>query len=269
MSGSVSPSVPMATPVSAMGRPVLRPGLHVVRRDDQHLQLGLDDPDRLVVRDQPGLREALARPDLPAPAAVAPVLDSLAARGWLVDAAELRAEADRRRARRAPVHVQGDPVLVPAVARICAAADVAVTDPADGAPRLVVSRGEPRRVVADALMRQDVPHLWLAVFPGGVRVGPFVQPGRSACLRCVDAHLGDLDPRRATVLHQLDDEPRGGSPVDPALLTLGAAWAVRDLVRALDGDGPSLASTTVTVSADLEVAVRTWLRHPHCGCAWG
>jgi hypothetical protein len=42
----------------AMTRPVLRPGLHVVRRDDAHLQLGLDDPDRFVLPDRPGLLDA-------------------------------------------------------------------------------------------------------------------------------------------------------------------------------------------------------------------
>ena len=93
---------------------------------------------------------------------------------------------------------------------------------------------------------------------------------RSACLRCVDAHLGEIDPRRATVLHQLDDLP--SAPLvdpDPCLLHLAVAWAVRDIVRILDGSPPSLRSATLTVSEDLDVTRRDWLRHPHCGCAWG
>ena len=56
---------------------------------------------------------------------------------------------------------------------------------------------------------------------------------------------------------------------DPCLLELGGAWAVRDVVRRLDGELPSLRSATVTVTDDLEVTRRDWLRHPHCGCAWG
>jgi bacteriocin biosynthesis cyclodehydratase domain-containing protein len=119
-------------------------------------------------------------------------------------------------------------------------------------------------------MRSDVAHLWLAAFPASVRVGPFVEPGRSACLRCVDAHLGERDPRRATVLHQLGDRPTGAEPVyDAALALAGAGLAVRDLARHLAGHPSGLRSTTLTLGADLAVTRRGWLRHPHCGCAWG
>src|SRR5262249_59908079 len=84
---------------------------------------------------------------------------------------------------------------------------------------LVMTYGEPRRALADALMREDEPHLWVAAYPRRVRLGPFVEPGRSACLRCVDAHLGERDARRATVLHQLDELPRAPDLVpDPSLV---------------------------------------------------
>jgi bacteriocin biosynthesis cyclodehydratase domain-containing protein len=124
--------------------------------------------------------------------------------------------------------------------------------------------------VSDALVRDDVDHVWLALLPGAVRIGPFVEPGRTACLRCLDAHLGDRDPRRATVLHQLEEVSR--APVvdpDPCLVEVGIAWTVRDVVRRLDGRSPALRSATVTVTEDLEITRRDWLRHPHCGCAWG
>jgi hypothetical protein len=97
-----------------------------------------------------------------------------------------------------------------------------------------------------------------------------VEPGRTPCLRCVDAHLGERDARRATVLYQLDALPPAPYTVwDPCLLDLGVAWAVRDVVRRLDGQQPALRSASVTVTADLAVSRREWLRHPHCGCAWG
>jgi bacteriocin biosynthesis cyclodehydratase domain-containing protein len=157
-----------------------------------------------------------------------------------------------------------DPVI-----RACAAAGVRVADVASAAT-LVVTLGEPRRRTSDRLVRDDVAHLWLTVLPAAARIGPFVEPGRSACLRCVDAHLGERDARRATVLHQLDDLPVAPHAVwDPSLLDLGVAWAVRDVVRRLDGEPPALRSASVTVTADLEVTRRDWLRHPHCGCAWG
>jgi hypothetical protein len=252
---------------AALRRPALRAGLHVVRRDDGHLQIGLDDPDRLVLPDRPGLYDALNALDRPPGEPVRDVIDQLVAQGWVVDAA---AEAEARRAaavRRGPVALTVDPTLEDTVVRACAAASLRLEDTAR--LRLVMTLGEPRRALADALMRDDVPHLWVSVHPRRVRLGPFVEPGRSACLRCVDAHLGERDPRRATVLHQLDHlRSPAEVVVDPSLVSLAAAWAVRDVVRRLDGEVPALRSAEVTITDTLEIDRRDWLRHPHCGCAW-
>jgi hypothetical protein len=251
---------------SDLARPVLRDGLRVVRRDDRHLQVGLDPPDRLVLPDRPGLYEALNRLDRRPPECVRDVVDELVATGWVVDAAGARPSGTTRDRR--PIALTVDKTVEGAVRRACAAARLPVS--ADAAIRLVVTVGEPHRSLSDALVRDDVSHLWLSVLPTSVRIGPFVEPGRTACLRCLDAHLGDLDPRRATVLHQLQEvaAARRADP-DPCLVQLGVAWAVRDVVRRLDGRAPALRSATVTVTADLEVVCRDWLRHPHCGCAWG
>lgn len=252
----------------ALHRPVLRPGLRVVRRDDAHLQLGLDPPDRLVLRDRPRLLETLTslsrRPD----PALLPTLDGLVADGWVVDAGARPAPGQERV--RAPVEVDADAALAETVARACAAATLGVVDqPGSGTLRLVATLGEPRRDVSDALVRDDVTHVFVAVRPRSVRIGPFVEPGRTPCLRCVDAHLGERDPRRATVLHQLEQLPPRHDPWDRGLAQLACAWAARDVVRRLDGAVPALRATTVTVTDDLEVTRDRWLRHPHCGCAWG
>ncbi|HET7069945.1 MAG TPA: TOMM precursor leader peptide-binding protein [Nocardioides sp.] len=250
-----------------LARPVLRDGLHVVRRDDRHLQLGLDPPDRLVLDDRPGLHAALTHLDRRPPAELREVVSELVAEGWVVDAGDRGRSPDAASAR-APVALTVDATLEDPVLRVCSAAGI--TRATEAPVRLVATVGEPRRAVSDALVRDDVAHLWLAVLPGAVRIGPFVEPGRSSCLRCVDAHLGDRDPRRATVLHQLEDLPSAPrTDPDACLVRLAAAWAVRDLVRRLDGREPALRSATVTVTADLEVTHRAWLRHPHCGCAWG
>jgi hypothetical protein len=266
--GSV-PGMRTRTGWAGLARPVLRSGLHAVRRDDAHLQIGLDEPDRLVLRDQPGLLAALtALERTPAPG-LRPVLDRLVADGWVVDAAEPSRRARERAEQRPAVTLEADALLRDTVTRVCAGAGLRVAEQASAAT-LVVTLGEPRRRVSDRLVRDDVPHLWLAVLPTAVRVGPFVEPGRTACLRCVDARLGERDARRATVLHQLDELPVAPYAVwEPCLLDLGVAWAVRDTVRRLDGEAPALRSATVTVTADLEVTRRDWLRHPHCGCAWG
>jgi hypothetical protein len=255
-----------ATTWGDLVRPVLRDGLHVVRRDDEHLQLGLDPPHRLVLVDRPGLHETLTHLDHRPRGELREVVDQLVGDGWVIDGAD---PAGRRSSRsRGAVSLLADPLVADRFARTCAGAGLDRAD--DAALRLVVTVGEPRRAASDALVRDDVVHLWVAVLPHAVRLGPFVEPGRSACLRCVDAHLGEVDPRRATVLHQLEDLP--STPVtepEPCLVQLACAWAVRDVVRLLDGNEPSLRSATVEVTEDLEVTRRDWLRHPHCGCAWG
>ncbi len=251
---------------SDLARPALRDGLRVVRRDDRHLQVGLDPPDRLVVPDRPGLYDALTRLDHRPPESVREVVDQLVTRGWVVDAASTGRRAAARR--RAAIALTVDPTVEDALLRASASAGLMVAS--EAGTRLVATVGEPRRSLSDDLVRNDVAHLWLAVLPTSVRVGPFVEPGRTACLRCVDAHLGDLDPRRATVLHQLQELPAAAhTDPDPCLVQVGVAWAVRDVVRRLDGQAPALRSATVTVTTDLELTRRDWLRHPHCGCAWG
>jgi hypothetical protein len=248
-------------------RPVLRDGLHVVRRDDRHLQLGLDPPDRLVLVDRPGLHDVLTHLDRQPPAELRDVLAELVTDGWVVDARD-HGRTPYPESARPPVALTVDAMLEDPVLRACSAAGVARA--VEAPVRLVATVGEPRRAVSDSLVRDDIAHLWLAVLPRSVRVGPFVEPGRSSCLRCVDAHLGERDPRRATVLHQLEELPSAPlTDPDPCLVQLAVAWAVRDVVRRLDGGEPALRSATVSVTTDLEVTRTEWLRHPHCGCAWG
>ena len=80
---------------------------------------------------------------------------------------------------------------------------------------------------------------------GSRRIGPFVEPGRTACLRCVDAHEAEVDPRLPFLVEQAAMATDGGEPVDPVLDRLALAWAVRDLCRYLEGDEPSTWSATV------------------------
>jgi hypothetical protein len=247
-------------------RPVLRDGLRVVRRDDRHLQVGLDPPDRLVLADVPGLQQTLTHLDRRPPADLGDLVDRLVRDGWIVDASRRTSRVSGRS--RPPIAVDADAIVADRVRHACVTAGLSRQE--DAPTRLVVTVGEPRRSVSDALVRDDVAHLWVAVLPGRVRLGPFVLPGSTACLRCVDAHLGDVDPRRATVLHQLEELASAPeTDPDPCLVQLAVSWAVRDVVRLLDARPPALRSATVTVTEDLEVTRRDWLRHPHCGCAWG
>jgi hypothetical protein len=213
-----------------------------------------------VLPDEPGLHAALTHPDQRPTPELRPVLDRLVADGWVVDAAaEDRARRAARR-HRPPVALDADPTLAAALARACTAAQLDV-DPAAGV-RVVMTAGEPRRSVSDGLVRDDVPHLWVSVHARMVRIGPFVEPGRSPCLRCVDAHLGEVDPRRATVLHQLEDHSHAlAAEPDPLLVTIAASAAVRDVVRRLDGEAPAFRAADLAASPPLRL--RLGLSHHH------
>jgi hypothetical protein len=102
-----------------------------------------------------------------------------------------------------------------------------------------------------------------------------VVPGRTACLRCIDAHHTDADPAWPLLVRQYaaacrrDRADGTPEPVDPLLATLAVAWAARDLTAYADGGRPSTWSTTVTLDARPDrLETQAWLRHPGCGCSW-
>ncbi|MGO4255440.1 hypothetical protein, partial [Marmoricola sp. RAF53] len=137
---------------------------------------------------------------------------------------------------------------------------------------LVLSVGEPERELTDLLVHGSVPHLVLRLLEGTVVVGPLVVPGRTACLRCVDAHRADEDPLHPLLVathHRAVRHDGVAEPGDAARVALGVAWAVRDLVTHLDGGRAACWSATVRIPVDLAaLQVVRWLRHPACSCIW-
>ncbi|WP_299051248.1 hypothetical protein [uncultured Nocardioides sp.] len=280
-------------------RVCLRPGVRVVRRDATHLQVGLDDLG-LVVADRPATAAALA--ELATGRPVAPgqldprLLDDLTARGLLVDptamtalspagararasvgaafAAHGPAAAQRLTARRSlQVEVAGASDWAAQARELMTVAGLTVRAPdrrrRDSSGLLVLlGVGEPERARLDDAVRAGRPHLVLAAVQGRVRVGPFVVPGVTSCLRCLDAHLSERDPRRSLVVEQ---QGQGLEPVDPVLGTLAVAYAARDVVTWAEGGRPATWSATIEVSADAESGTtpRPVSPHPCCGCGWG
>ncbi len=253
-------------------RPVLRPGLRVYRRDDAHLQVGIDHP-RVVLPDSPGVRRLLT--DLEAGTgldALTPdaglALQRLADDGLVVEHREL---TSRRAQAVAVFATHGPEAPARLAARAACRVDVWAPEPwrstvgdwlahagvGTSAARqrpsvtLLIGVGEPRRSQLDGLVRDDHPHLVLTLLPDRARLGPFVAPGITACLRCLDAHLGEVDPRRALVIEQLEDAApapgRYDTVHDPLLAHAGAALAVRDLTAYAEGDRPATWSATITV----------------------
>lgn len=293
-------SASSAHPVPGLPRrPLLRPGARVVRRDDGHLQVGLAAPSRVVLRDDPASRAVLDAvregrpPPLDSPEAIGCCL-RLMDRGLVVDAdalfSALPVSGPRRESVAATFTEEGTDA--PWVLGTRAAVRVSVTGPdpwlsaastllvdsgvgvraAQPSAHLAIAVGEPRRSTLDRLVHAGDPHLLVTSVDGRLRVGPFVVPGVTACLRCLDAHLGEDDPRRALVIEQYADTlgaPLAPEPVDPALMTLALALAVRDMVRFVDGRQPATWSTTVDVDPGLSLTRTAWARHPQCGCTWG
>jgi bacteriocin biosynthesis cyclodehydratase domain-containing protein len=124
-----------------------------------------------------------------------------------------------------------------------------------------------RRGRLDAFVQEGRPHLVVSGLPTGWEIGPFVVPGRTACLRCVDAARAETDPRRAVVADQLA-RAAVAAPVSPAAQAAALALAVREVVAYVDGDVPATWSATLSLGATGPPSVTRWARHPLCGCAW-
>jgi bacteriocin biosynthesis cyclodehydratase domain-containing protein len=261
----------------------LAPGLRVVRRGPHHLQVGLYDDRRVVLpRTQPTeqvlawLREG--RPiDLREPA-VAATVERLVAAGCAQRRRDVQEQARRRRATR--VCLLGDDLgaglgFDTAAALSRAGLTRIVGDPAEADVVLVGSGGELARARTDPLVRDGVPHLVVRVVDAGAVIGPFVVPGETACLRCIDAHLSLADPDHVPVLARYvaaSDRPAADSGRDvtePALVVLALAWAVRDLLAHVDGSPPATCDRTVRLGPEPSRQVHTaWPRDPDCGCSW-
>lgn len=122
---------------------------------------------------------------------------------------------------------------------------------------LVASRlVDPHR--AARLMADDVPHLAVELAGDRSTVGPFVRPGRSACLSCLHSHRRDADPQWPLVAAQLLG--RSCTQTDPLVLVESAVVAAH-LLRSGETD------RSVVISAgDARREWRAHRPHPRCLC---
>ncbi len=256
------------------GRPRLAAGLRVVRRGREHVQVGLHEGRRALLPRTTAVEETLAtlldnRSLEPAPTAEM-VLETLHRHGCLTDTAE---DADRARRRHARVALHGS---VATERDLLTGLGVRVVAPGQAAEAaLVAVQGELDRDRLDGLVRAGTPHLVLRLVDGTAVVGPFVVPGRTACLRCVDTHVGVGDPDHVAVTQRYVRATSRARPdgvpdvADLVLPALAAAWAVRDVVAHLEGRRPSAWSRTLTFDADPgPPREQVWPRNPDCGCTW-
>lgn len=287
-------------------RPLLLPGAHVLRRSRGQAQVGLRPENAVLIDlgDEP-------LPDLTRLSGEHPAAAALDRAGLLLDDRELRpalvgeggaASADPRRracaaavARRAPrplAEVLTDrrttrvavTALGGALSRqvaddlgaLLGRAGMRVAPAPPGDLLVLVAVGEPSRDRLDGWVREDVPHLVVRLVEGAAVVGPLVVPGRSACLRCLDAHHADDDPvwpllveqyARAASRDRADGVPE---PLDPAVATVAVGWAAREVAAYVEGGCPLTRDATLTIPEGAgPPEVRAWRAHPRCGCTWG
>lgn len=130
---------------------------------------------------------------------------------------------------------------------------------------VLVEHGVASPVRARPLVREDLAHLSVVVGDVDVTVGPLVVPGTGPCLRCLDLHRCDADPRWPAVATQVAADPPDG--VESSLGPLAAALAVGQVLAHLDGRAPASRGATLQVDAVDPVPRRTpWPVHADCGC---
>ena len=254
----------------------LAPGLRVVARGRDRLQVGLYAGRRLVLDRTPDAERVLQALtdfvplDPESDPAAAEVLERLGRAGALLSTGTVDPGSSRT-----PVAVLGSLPGVDTSDLLVRAGLRPADETGDPTVTLVLSPGELAREVLDPLLRRGIEHVVVRLVDGGAVVGPFVAPGLTACLRCIDAHLAGHDPAHVEVLNRYvhaTSRARGdGLPesADPLVATIAASWAMRDLRARLTGRTPSTWSATLHLDADpTRHEVSSWLRHPGCGCAW-
>ncbi|WP_432564268.1 hypothetical protein [Kineococcus sp. SYSU DK003] len=122
-----------------------------------------------------------------------------------------------------------------------------------------------RPVLADGVQADGVPHLSVVLRDTDAVVGPFVVPGRSACLRCLDRAHSDADPGWPHLRDALTGA--GRRPVDAATAHAVAGIAALQVLTHLDGGRPATVGTTLELLLpEGRMRHRWWLPHPDCGC---
>src|SRR5215468_1724544 len=125
------------------------------------------------------------------------------------------------------------------------------------------------------LMRLRVPHLAVRADEAIGVVGPLVEPGRSACLRCVDLSKAARDPAWPMILAQASGSAGGGAgaAVSPqacgaVLAAATAALAAAQALAFIDRAVPLVTAggTLEVVLPDWQWRRRSWPPHAACTC---
>jgi bacteriocin biosynthesis cyclodehydratase domain-containing protein len=123
---------------------------------------------------------------------------------------------------------------------------------------------EPDRLLVRDLRMAGIPHMPVRIWPGRARVGPLVNPGRTACLRCLDMARSATDREWAHVLPQLCSLSQRATP---PLLAWAVATAVLQVQAYCRGTTADAVSRVLELDgAENRFSVEEIRPHPYCNC---
>ena len=153
------------------------------------------------------------------------------------------------------------------------APDVRAADDPTRLADLAVITGRADPLDLAELMANRVPHLAVLADEAIGIVGPLVEPGHSACLRCVDLSKAERDSAWPVILAQAGGALTPGvapQACDTVLATATAALAAAQALAFIDRAGPQ---PPATANGTLEVVLpdwqwrrRSWPPHAACTC---
>ncbi|HNM96943.1 MAG TPA: hypothetical protein PKK40_03255 [Marmoricola sp.] len=239
-----------------MGRMMIRPGLRVLPRSDNEVQIGLQPHRAVVLHLDDGVRRALAE--------------------LAVGALDSTSDPDLVSALSAcNAIVNADPVAQPSayfnLITYGDLPDVGLPE-TSGNTQLIIGTGDVDRHLVDAFVQLDIAHLLVRFIDGDAVIGPFVLPGKTTCVRCIDAHHTDED-RFWPLLVQTHRTARRADGVCEApsvdLASWAARWAVHEIAIFDRGGEPVTMGATITICGQTgRVDVVHWAMHRECGCGW-
>ncbi|MDQ1705928.1 MAG: hypothetical protein QOF18_2294 [Frankiaceae bacterium] len=114
------------------------------------------------------------------------------------------------------------------------------------------------------------PHVLVAIRETTAAVGPFVVPGRTPCIRCLELSRSDRDRQWPSIAAQLIAAGRAPEPCDVALATLAASLVTLHALAWIDSDRtdlpPSAGGVLELGLSDIRLRRRSLAAHPACGC---
>lgn len=114
------------------------------------------------------------------------------------------------------------------------------------------------------------PHLPVVIRETTALIGPFVLPGQTPCLRCVELTRGDRDPAWPMLAAQLIGHRHAVEPCDVVLASAAASIVALHVLawldHGIDPPPPSVGGTLELALTDLRLRRRTVMAHPACGC---